>query len=78
MTDMPERIWAYMPEKGQHAVYKPASDATEYVRADLPPRLITAAQAVITRWDSTDWKASRPQAEVMNELRAALAALVQP
>jgi len=33
--------------------------------------LIKAAQAVVDRWDSTDWKAA-PTAEVMNRLRAAL------
>jgi hypothetical protein len=36
--------------------------------------LIKAAQAVVDRWDSTDWKAA-PTAEVMNRLRNALAEL---
>jgi hypothetical protein len=36
--------------------------------------LIKAAQAVVDRWDSTDWKAA-PTAEVMNGLRNALAEL---
>jgi hypothetical protein len=36
--------------------------------------LVEKSRAVISRWDSTDWKAP-PTAEVMNELRAALAAL---
>lgn len=35
MTDAPERIWAYSPDKGQHAVYKPASKSTEYTRTDI-------------------------------------------
>jgi hypothetical protein len=36
--------------------------------------LIKAAQAVVDRWDSTDWKAP-PTAEVMDGLRNALAEL---
>jgi hypothetical protein len=39
--------------------------------------LIKAAQAVVDRWDSTDWKAA-PTAEVMNRLRAALSAKPEP
>lgn len=36
-----------------------------------------AAQAVLDRWDSLDWKAA-PTADYMNRLRAALAAAPQP
>ncbi len=39
--------------------------------------LIKAAQAVVDRWDSTDWKAA-PTAEVMNRLRNALSAKPEP
>ena len=39
--------------------------------------LRAAAQAVLDRWDSLDWKAA-PTADYMNRLRAALAAAPQP
>lgn len=42
-----------------------------------PDPLREAAQAVLDRWDSRNWKAA-PTADYMNRLRAALAAAPQP
>ena len=44
---------------------------------DMTDKLRDAAQAVLDRWDSLDWKAA-PTADYMNRLRAALAAAPQP
>lgn len=41
---------------------------------NMAEALVKAAQAVVDRWDSIDWKAP-PTAEVMNELRRALASI---
>lgn len=43
----------------------------------MTDKLRDAAQAVLDRWDSLDWKAA-PTADYMNRLRAALAAAPQP
>ena len=42
-----------------------------------PDPLREAAQAVLDRWDSRNWKAA-PTADYMNRLRAALAVAPQP
>lgn len=43
----------------------------------MTDKLREAAQAVLDRWDSLDWKAA-PTADYMNRLRDALAAAPQP
>ena len=72
MTDAPERIqaWETLDDYGQWAT--DYDGGVEYIRADLVDAIIFAAQAVIDRWDSPDWKDEKHTADYINVLRRAL------
>lgn len=53
------------------AVVKREADA---VAISALPELLAAAQAVVDRWDTPQWKDAEPTAEFIGRLRAALAA----
>ena len=83
MTDAPERIWAWvwdlpypsrlnMRPEWNSDMYPADQNVKEYIRADLVDAIIFAAQAVIDRWDSPDWKDEKHTADYINVLRRAL------
>jgi hypothetical protein len=65
MTDAPERIQAW-------ETLDDYDGGVEYIRADFVDAIIFAAQAVIDRWDSPDWKDETHTADYINVLRRAL------
>jgi hypothetical protein len=82
MGDAPERIWAY--GRTGYSIEDGTWDNSEkpncsqdwphekYIRADFVDAIIFAAQAVIDRWDSPDWKDEKHTADYINVLRRAL------
>jgi hypothetical protein len=83
MADAPERIQAWvwdlpypsrlnMRPEWNSDMYPADQNVKEYIRADLVDAIIFAAQAVIDRWDSPDWKDEKHTADYINVLRRAL------
>lgn len=48
-------------------------EGVEYVRADVAGRdLLAASKALITQWESPNWKLTEPTAKLMNDLHDAI------
>jgi hypothetical protein len=61
-------------EMDVHLAEAIAQEVCAAINTDAIAALVGAGQAVVARWDSTDWKAP-PTADAMSDLRTALARL---